>query len=242
MGGTVYPIDANAEKREDALREVTARIEDLQSVLHTTNNTRRNELSKIADSVSAWWAIVRKEKIIYSTMNLFQYDAGRRTLVAEGWVATRDIHGIQIALRNAAVRTPLRVSQGLLTMLQESTGAHVPPILHELANAPNPPTFIRTNKFTNGFQSIVDAYGIASYGEVNPGLFTLITLCVRSLPRLLESRSSPRTAPSSLPSCSATSVTESSCSSRRSRSSSWRNASPEAPATRCVCRFHRRRR
>lgn len=122
MGGTVYPIDSNTDKREDALREVTARIEDLQSVLHATNNTRRNELAKIADSVSAWWGIVRKENIIFHTMNLFQYDQGRRTLIAEGWVATRDIHGIQIALRNAAVRltfTAIR-QQGA----EKSTGEH----------------------------------------------------------------------------------------------------------------------
>ncbi|KPV75799.1 uncharacterized protein RHOBADRAFT_35560 [Rhodotorula graminis WP1] len=159
MGATLFSIDSSSDKRSDKLREVTTRIEDLASVLYNTNQTRRAELVKIADSISAWWALVRKEKVVFATLNLWQWDQGRKTLVAEGWVPTRDIPAVQAALRRAS----------------ENAGTAVSALLHELRTTKTPPTFHRTNKFTEGFQSIIDAYGIGSYQEVNPGLFTVIT-------------------------------------------------------------------
>ncbi|TDL20169.1 V0/A0 complex, 116-kDa subunit of ATPase [Rickenella mellea] len=159
MGATLYPIDSNATKRADALREVTARLEDLQTVVYNTGVTRRTELGMIAESLAGWRDVVRKEKLIYETLNLFNYDSRRKTLLAEGWVPTRDITKIQYALRHAT----------------EESGTSVPPILHELRTHKQPPTFNRTNKFTEGFQTIMDSYGIATYQEVNPGLFAVIT-------------------------------------------------------------------
>lgn len=43
------------------------------------------------------------------------------------------------------------------------------PILTAVQSKTSPPTFNRTNKFTAGFQNIVDAYGVGSYREINPG-------------------------------------------------------------------------
>ncbi len=173
MGGTLYPIDSNADKREESLREVRSRIEDLRNVLYSTSATRKTELVKIAETLSAWTDVVRRQKLVYSTMNLFMNDQGRKTLIAEGWCPTAELPAIQLALRRAT----------------EAAGTSVPPVLQELHTTQKPPTHHLTNKFTEGYQAIITAYGNASYQEVNRV----------SLP------SSP--SPSSLRSCSATSGT-----------------------------------
>ncbi|KNZ63961.1 uncharacterized protein VP01_1080g15 [Puccinia sorghi] len=159
LGANVVPVDPNPSVRENSLRDITSRIEDISVVLYNTNQTRRNAVSNIAEALAGWWAVVRKEKLIYATMNKFSHDQRRSALVSEGWVPTRDISAVQQALYRAT----------------ERLGTGVPAILHELRTSAKPPTFHRTNKFTEGFQAIVDAYGIATYQEVNPALFTIIT-------------------------------------------------------------------
>lgn len=54
--------------------------------------------------------------------------------------------------------------------LQERSGSSVPPILNRMDTFEDPPTYNRTNKFTSAFQNLVDAYGIASYREINPSM------------------------------------------------------------------------
>lgn len=57
----------------------------------------------------------------------------------------------------------------LVIIWQERSGSTVPSILNRMQTKQTPPTFNKTNKFTSGFQNIVDAYGIGNYREINPG-------------------------------------------------------------------------
>ena len=63
----------------------------------------------------------------------------------------------------------------ILPWSQERSGSTVPSILNRMDTNENPPTFNKTNKFTEVFQSIVDSYGVSDYGEVNPGKSYLLT-------------------------------------------------------------------
>ncbi|KAF9586649.1 H(+)-transporting V0 sector ATPase subunit a [Lunasporangiospora selenospora] len=159
LGATLYPIDPTHDRRREALVDVMRHIDEFNSVLVNTTQTRRQELMRISVNLTAWMTVVKKEKATYHTLNHFNYDTNRRCLIAEGWCPTNEINNIQAALRGVT----------------ERSGSMVPSILNELRTHREPPTYHKTNKFTAGFQAIVDAYGMARYREVNPGLFTIIS-------------------------------------------------------------------
>ncbi|KAJ1553766.1 H(+)-transporting V0 sector ATPase subunit a, partial [Cladochytrium tenue] len=159
LGATLNPVDENAEKRRQDAQEVHNRLEDLKHVLDNTSYTRRTELIKVSETIEVWSVIVKKEKAVYYTLNHFNYDQNRKALLAEGWCPTSSLNQIRFALRSVV----------------ERTGSTIPPVLTEARTTKTPPTYHKTNKFTVAFQEIVDAYGMASYREVNPGIFTIIT-------------------------------------------------------------------
>lgn len=159
LGGNLYSVDENSELRRDQIHEVNTRIGDVDSVLRNTKVTLDAELFQIARSLTAWLIIVKKEKAVYSTLNLFSYDQARKTLIAEAWCPTNSLAAIKATLQD----------------VNDRAGLSVPTIVNEIRTNKTPPTYIKTNRFTEAFQSIINAYGTAKYGEVNPGLPTIIT-------------------------------------------------------------------
>ncbi|XP_034660385.1 V-type proton ATPase 116 kDa subunit a isoform X2 [Drosophila subobscura] len=156
---TLYPCpEAPADRREMAMGVMT-RIEDLNTVLGQTQDHRHRVLVAAAKNLKNWFVKVRKIKAIYHTLNLFNLDVTQKCLIAECWVPLLDFETIQLALRRGT----------------ERSGSSVPPILNRMQTFENPPTYNRTNKFTKAFQALIDAYGVASYREMNPAPYTIIT-------------------------------------------------------------------
>jgi len=122
MGATVSPIDSNPEERSKSLGDVLSHLEDVQTVLYQTRETRRGELVTLGENLRTWQDVTRKEKIIYETLNLFNYDVRRKTLIAEGWVPTRDISDIQQALKHATVSSVLYTRNLSLTYMVSAPG------------------------------------------------------------------------------------------------------------------------
>ncbi|XP_009992437.1 PREDICTED: V-type proton ATPase 116 kDa subunit a isoform 1 isoform X3 [Chaetura pelagica] len=156
---SLYPCPETPQERKEMASGVNTRIDDLQMVLNQTEDHRQRVLQAAAKSIRVWFIKVRKMKAIYHTLNLCNIDVTQKCLIAEVWCPVADLDSIQFALRRGT----------------EHSGSTVPSILNRMQTNQTPPTYNKTNKFTSGFQNIVDAYGIGTYREINPAPYTIIT-------------------------------------------------------------------
>lgn len=154
-----YPCPSSYAERQDMVKGVKARLEDLNLVLNQTKDHRQRVLATVAKELHNWTVMVRKMKAIYHTLNLFNMDVTKKCLIGECWVPVKDLAFVRKALADGG----------------NAVGSSIPSFLNVIETMEDPPTFNRTNKFTQGFQNLIDSYGIATYREVNPALYTIIT-------------------------------------------------------------------
>uniref|UniRef100_A0A673KJW9 V-type proton ATPase subunit a n=1 Tax=Sinocyclocheilus rhinocerous TaxID=307959 RepID=A0A673KJW9_9TELE len=155
----LYPYPNSNEERTDVVEGLRTRIQDLLTVLHRTEDYLRQVLIKASESVYVWVIQVKKMKAIYHILNLCSFDVTNKCLIAEVWCPVNDLPALQRALEDGS----------------RKSGATVPSFVNCIPSNDTPPTLIRINTFTSGFQNIVDAYGVSSYREVNPAPYTIIT-------------------------------------------------------------------
>jgi V-type H+-transporting ATPase subunit a len=157
---SVYPCPDTPQERREMSIGVMTRIEDLKTVLGQTQDHRHRVLVAAAKNVRMWMTKVQKIKSIYYILNMCNVNVTQKCLIAEVWFPVLEHDRIQMSLKRGS----------------DESGSTVPSILHVMQNVKEKrPTYNRSNKFTRSFQNIVDAYGVASYREINPAPYTMVT-------------------------------------------------------------------
>ncbi|GMN24554.1 hypothetical protein TIFTF001_000622 [Ficus carica] len=136
---------------------VSSRLADLETTLDAGIRHRNKALTSISFHLAKWTKMVRKEKAVYDTLNMLNFDVTKKCLVGEGWCPI------------------FAKTQEVLHRATFDSSSQVGIIFHEMEAVESPPTYFRTNCFTGPFQEIVDAYGVAGYQEANPAVYTVIT-------------------------------------------------------------------
>ncbi|CAG9138135.1 unnamed protein product [Plutella xylostella] len=155
----LYNCPTTQEEREEMIYKLQVRLDDIEQVMKKTKYHRCKALRSVGRQFSPWMASTKKSKAIYHTMNLFSLDITKECLIGQCWVPTDQLKAVQ----------------DVLEATSKESGAEVESFISVATTTDAPPTFYRTNKFTNAFQLLINAYGDATYRELNPGLYTVIT-------------------------------------------------------------------
>ncbi|XP_078529120.1 V-type proton ATPase 116 kDa subunit a 4-like [Lissotriton helveticus] len=156
---TLYACPESVTERREMAAGVNTRIEDLNTVITQTESHRQRVMQEASRNLRIWIIKVMKMKAVYHVLNSCNIDVTQQCIIAEIWCPAADSERIKKALHRG----------------MERVGSHINPIMTEVHTKMAPPTFNRTNKFTSGFQNIVDAYGVGTYREMNPTPYTIIT-------------------------------------------------------------------
>eukprot|EP01006_Ploeotia_vitrea_P042675 TRINITY_DN66651_c1_g2_i1.p1 TRINITY_DN66651_c1_g2~~TRINITY_DN66651_c1_g2_i1.p1 ORF type:complete len:851 (+),score=144.57 TRINITY_DN66651_c1_g2_i1:143-2695(+) len=154
---STYPYSIDDDTNEE-LNKITDQLLTVNRTIDMTEGSRGQLLQTVAQNIYNWKKVVITEKSIYNILNLVNYQG--QTAQAECWVPLRSMNGVREALAQA----------------EQESKAQVPSFLEIIENTKEiKPTYYKTNKVSGSFQDIIDAYGMARYKEVNPGVLTIVT-------------------------------------------------------------------
>ncbi|CAN4100906.1 unnamed protein product [Withania somnifera] len=159
FGANCYPVPEDTTKRRQITQEVLSRLSELETTLGAGLRHRDKALTSIGYHLTKWINMVKTQKAVYDTLNMLNFDVTKKCLVGEGWCPIFAKTKIQEALQRATF----------------DSSSQVGIIFHVMDAVESPPTYFQTNRFTNAFQEIVDAYGVAKYEEANPAVYTIVT-------------------------------------------------------------------
>ncbi|KAF3960283.1 hypothetical protein CMV_014993 [Castanea mollissima] len=101
FGANCYPVPEDITKQRQITREVSLRLADLETTLDAGIRHRNKALTSIGMHLVKWMNMVRREKAVYDTLNMLNFDVTKKCLVGEGWCPIFAKSQIQAALQRA---------------------------------------------------------------------------------------------------------------------------------------------
>lgn len=158
----VYVWPSSLEEANRRNTELKTTLADKTGLLTGFNQVLKNELSALLkcprESSNSYIEDARlfciKEKSIYATLNLAE---GELLLRVNCWYPENDEDHIKNVLKSQ------NTTQGASLMPANKPAKQMPP------------THVRKNEFTTGWQDVIDTYGVPRYQEANPALFACST-------------------------------------------------------------------
>ncbi|KAI2800334.1 hypothetical protein RDWZM_010113 [Blomia tropicalis] len=152
----------NSSDRAEMMNRLDQQIIDTRTVLSKSKDYYHKVLRNCSTEIFKWRVQVIKFRSIFIELNKFNYDLAQKCLIGELWCPD----GNRPTLSNVLQR---------FNQINDYLAPTILDIIPKRNVKQTVPTFYRLNKFTNGFQQIVDSYGVADYQEINPAPYTIIT-------------------------------------------------------------------
>ncbi|XP_061401678.1 V-type proton ATPase 116 kDa subunit a 1-like, partial [Musca vetustissima] len=167
----LYSCPEASKDRQQEILQISEDLDDLDKILEESQSEEFRILLITAADIYIWKVKLKKILMVYHILNRM----GRvrhlhlgKYLQAECWIPTKYIESVRSAL-----------DRGVRRSSKDDTSSMFMPLLnvvHKRSMAPqDKPTYFALNRFTKGFQNLIDAYGIAQYQELNPAPYTIIT-------------------------------------------------------------------
>lgn len=152
-GGVNAKIQEINNKINDTRNVMQITMDEVKKYLESINRAENTDASAI--QIYKWFVI--KEKALYENLNRLKM--GDKLLVGLFWCPTSQTRHISDEIQR----------------IKQDRNINGPQMWRREAHGITPPSYFKTNEFTEPFQEIINTYGVPCYKEVNPALFAIVT-------------------------------------------------------------------
>mmetsp|Transcript_72761 Transcript_72761/g.201765 ORF Transcript_72761/g.201765 Transcript_72761/m.201765 type:complete len:812 (+) Transcript_72761:104-2539(+) len=164
MGVNLYDWPSDAKTASVRYKALEMSLREKENALEGFKTFMRSEMEQLTapprdganSKIEEYRLFCLKEKAIYATLNLCTGDMVLRVNIWYPEAQEKDIEKLIASSKDSS-------SQRAMLMPKRGGATQTPP------------TYIKTNEYTEPFQDVIDTYGIPRYQEANPALLTVVT-------------------------------------------------------------------